>query len=358
MDPVVRQVCIPPDSTIRHAADSIDRSEKGIALVVNGDGRLVDTITDGDIRRAMLAGVAMETSVAVIASAKARLGQGAPVTAPHGASRAELLELMRARAIRHVPLLDADGRVAGLATQDDLLPEDVLPLQAVVMAGGFGVRLRPLTDNLPKPMLPVDGKPLMERIIGQLRQTGVRQVHVATHYRPEKIVEYFGDGAAFGVEMRYVNEDRPLGTAGALGLMPAPATPTLVINGDIVTEMDFRAMWTFHREQGADMTVAVRRYDVKLPYGVIECDGPRVCRLTEKPRLNFFVNAGIYLLEPGVYRHVPAQQRFDMTDLIQRLVDLGRMVAGFPVREYWVDIGRPDDYERIQTESNQRRPRP
>jgi NDP-sugar pyrophosphorylase family protein len=169
-----------------------------------------------------------------------------------------------------------------------------------------------------------------------------------THYKSEKIVGYFGDGRAFGVELNYVNEEQPLGTGGALGLMPVPQEPLLVINGDILTQVDFRAMLAYHQEYQADMTVAVRRYEMQVPYGVIECEGPNVRRLQEKPQWGFLVNAGIYLLEPLVYQYIPNGERFNMTDLIQWLLDAGRTVVSFPIHEYWLDIGLHADYAQAQ----------
>jgi NDP-sugar pyrophosphorylase family protein len=216
------------------------------------------------------------------------------------------------------------------------------------MAGGSGTRLRPLTEDLPKPMLPIGGRPLMERLVEQLQQAGIRQVNVTTHYKPEKIVEHFGDGHAFGVEMRYVNEDRPLGTGGALGLIAPPQETLLVINGDIVTQVSFRAMLAFHQEHQAKMTVAVRRYEVQVPYGVVECEGSQVRQLREKPQLGFLVNAGIYLLEPSVYEFIPHGQHFNMTDLIQWVLEAGQTVVSFPIREYWLDIGQHPDYVQAQ----------
>jgi NDP-sugar pyrophosphorylase family protein len=202
---------------------------------------------------------------------------------------------------------------------------------------------------MPKPMLPVAGRPLMERIIDQLRDAGIHRVNVTTHYMPDKIRDHFGDGTAFGVDLQYVNEEKPLGTAGALALMEAPSEPLLVINGDILTQVDFRALIAYHQEHHAQMTVAVRRYEVAVPYGVIECDdGPIVRRVSEKPRLGFLVNAGIYLIEPSACSEVPNGERFEMTDLIEKLIRVGKTVVSFPVREYWLDIGQLEHYQQAQ----------
>jgi NDP-sugar pyrophosphorylase family protein len=215
------------------------------------------------------------------------------------------------------------------------------------MAGGFGSRLRPLTDDLPKPMLPVGDCPLMEHIVNQLRASGIRQVKVTTHYKPEAITGYFGDGHNFGVKIDYLHEEHPLGTAGALGLMSPPQGPLLVMNGDILSRVNFRAMVDFHREYGAQLTMGVRLHEYQVPYGVVEPDGVVVRQLTEKPTLRLFVNAGIYLLEPEVYDYIrrPVTERFDMTDLIQRLLVAEQRVVSFPISEYWRDIGQHADYK-------------
>ena len=197
-------------------------------------------------------------------------------------------------------------------------------------------------------MLPVGDRPLMQRIVEQLRQAGIRRVNISTHYLPEKIIEHFGDGRDFGVTLNYVTEDRPLGTAGALSLMEMPNEPLLVINGDILTRVDFRAMLAYHREHEADLTVGVRQYDLRVPYGVVECEGPRVRQLREKPQISFLVNAGIYLLEPSVHCYIPNGQCFDMTDLIEKLLAEGQMVVSFPIVEYWLDVGQHEDYEKAQ----------
>lgn len=341
-------LCILPEDSLREAISRINRNEKGIVLVCDGEGHLLGTVTDGDVRRALLAGQDLDSPAGELLGRKADSPYSRPVTAPIGTAPGALLQTLQEREVHQLPLLDEEGRVAGLVTLDDLLPDRVLPLQAVIMAGGFGTRLRPLTEDLPKPMLPLGDRPLMELIVRQLGDTGIRRVNVTTHFMPEKIKEHFGDGRRFGVELNYVTEDRPLGTAGALGLMSEPEEPLLVINGDILTRVNFRSMHLFHREHGAALTVAVRKYDMNVPYGVVESDGAFVRGLVEKPLLSFYVNAGIYLLEPRVRRYISDGERLNMTDLIQRLLDDNQPVVSFPVLEYWLDIGSSVDYERAQ----------
>lgn len=341
-------LCISPTTTIREAIARIDRGEKSIILVTDAERHLFGTITDGDVRRMILAGQSLEQPVSELLAAKAQSPYPKPVTAKNGTSPLELIQIMQERVIRQIPLLDDDERVVDLVCWDDLLPTQDLPLHAVIMAGGYGKRLRPLTEDLPKPMLPIGGRPLMERIIGQLKDVGIRQVNVTTLYKPEKIKDYFGNGEAFGINLNYIHEAEPLGTGGALGLLPTPEEPMLVINGDILTQVDFRAMLDYHKEHKADMTVAVRQFSLQVPYGVVECEGPMIRDLKEKPELTFFVNAGIYLLDPPVFKFIPSGEKFNMTDLIQWLLDAGRTVVSFPVREYWLDIGQSSDYEQAQ----------
>ncbi len=336
-------------TTLRDAIRAIDASGRlSIALLVDEERRLLAVITDGDVRRGLLAGLTLDTPVSELLAIKALEPNPQAVTASVDTDSAELLHKMQERHIRQIPLLDDKGRVADIITLSELLPTHSQELRAVIMAGGFGTRLRPLTDTTPKSMLPIAGRPIMEWIVEKLRNAGIRQVKVATHFMPEKIKDYFGDGQSFGVEMEYVNEDRPLGTGGALGLMAQPAEPFLVINGDVLTEIDFQKMLDFHQEQEAEMTVAINLHQVEIPYGVIDCTGPLVTRLREKPRMNLLVNAGIYLLQPTVYQHIPHDTYFNMTDLIQWLLDAGRRVVGFPIREYWMDIGQHPDYSQAQ----------
>ncbi|MBN1877188.1 MAG: nucleotidyltransferase family protein [Anaerolineae bacterium] len=326
----------------------IDRNVQGIALVVDTEQRLIGTITDGDIRRAILAGISLDRPVAELLARKANSIYSSPITAPVNTQRSKLLAMMQEHSVRQIPLLDAQGRVVDMVTLGELLPEQMLPIQAVIMAGGFGTRLHPLTEEIPKPMLPVGDKPLLEHTIEQLQRVGIQQVNITTHYHSEKIIEHFGDGQAFGVNINYVSEEQPLGTAGALGLMQEPSEPLLVINGDILTRVDFRAMLAFHHKHKADLTVGVRQYALQVPYGVLECEGTYVQQLREKPTYQFLVNAGIYLLEPTVYHYIPREQRLDMPELIALLLADRRPVVSFPIVEYWLDIGQHIDYQQAQ----------
>jgi dTDP-glucose pyrophosphorylase len=317
------------------------------ALVVEPGRRLVGTVTDGDIRRAMLADISLDEGVGVLLERQAALGEDRPIplTAQVGTPASELIVLMRRYEVRQIPIVDDERRPTDVVLLHELIGVDGPPLRAIVMAGGLGRRLGDLTAAMPKPMLPVGDRPLLEHIIEQLREAGIRHVNLTTHYRADVIAEHFGDGREHGVEIEYVSEERPLGTAGALGLVSG-AEPILVMNGDILTRVDFRAMHRFHDEHRADMTVAVRPYEARVPYGIVELDGSRISSVDEKPLVRGFVNAGIYLINPDVRGFVEPGEHLDMPQLIDRLLDGSRTVVGFPLREYWLDIGQPADYEQ------------
>lgn len=348
-----KRCCLPPQARIRDAIQCIDQGAKGITLIVDEDQRLIGTITDGDIRRALLARTSLAEPLSSLLEAKASSAYPEPVTAPLHTAPENLLKIMQEKVLHQIPLLDADGRLAGLVTMDDLLPAEPARMRAVIMAGGQGARLMPLTAQTPKPMLEVGGRPMLEHVITQLRESGIHHVNISTHYLADQIKSHFQDGQQFGVELNYVTEDRPLGTAGSLHLLEKSAEPLLVINGDILTRLDFRAMLYFHREQRAEVTVAVRKFDLNVPYGVVETDGVSVQGLTEKPSFSFFVNAGIYLLEATAHDSIPRNLRFDMTDLIKLLLKQGRPVASFPMHEYWLDIGHPEEFEQAQADYSQ-----
>lgn len=345
----VAPYCVLPNVPIRDVIARIDRAGEGLALIVDGERKLLATVTDGDIRRALLTGLDLSQPVDALLRTEAGRSQVAPITAPYGTEVVRLLHLMGEHLIRHIPLLDDRGLVVALCLLSHFLREPELPLRAVIMAGGFGKRLLPLTASTPKPMLQVGDRPLLQHTIEQLGQTGIRQIHITTHYLADKIREHIGDGSALGLSVQYSHEIEPLGTAGSLRLLgPAGEDPLLVINGDVLTTIDYRAMLQYHREHDAQATVGVRRYAMTVPYGVVECTGPHVRGIREKPDLCFFFNAGIYLIEPEVRRFIPAGRRTDMTDVIDSMLTAGERVVSFPIHEYWLDIGRLDDYERAQ----------
>ncbi len=346
----VEKLFVYSNNSIYEALATIQDGSVEITLVVDEERHLIGTITDGDIRRAILRGTDMGDRVDTLLEGRPHPHQK-PTVALVGTPTDVILQIMREKVIQHVPLLDDEGRVVELVWMSELIEDVELPPSAIIMAGGFGSRLLPLTKKLPKPMLPVGGKPLLEHIIEQLREAGIERVNLTTHYKKEVIADYFGDGQEFGLEIRYLEEDQPLGTAGALSLLEAQDEPLLVINGDILSQIDFRAMLGFHKDHKADMTVAVRQYNFDIPFGVIEVDGVNINSISEKPTMSHFINAGIYLLNPEICRFIQKNQPYHMTDLIDRAITEGQKVICFPVYEDWRDVGRPEDYELAQSDA-------
>jgi dTDP-glucose pyrophosphorylase len=341
--PNVERLFVQTGATLEQVMRLIDELASGVALVVDDDGRLLATLTDGDIRRALLVHVGIDQPVSNILAQK-----NAPITAAANLGRSALLAMLNDRQVQQLPILDASGRVVDLALLKDLQKDDTPSIQALIMAGGFGTRLMPLTQNIPKPMLPVAGRPLLELTVERLTAAGIRNINVSTHYLSKKISDHFGDGSRFGVNIRYFQEDKPLGTGGALRLLDEITQTTLVINGDIVTDLDYRVMAEFHHAHSAAATIAVANYDVRIPYGVIHHDGVNVTGLVEKPVITQFINAGIYLVEPRVLKYLEQDRIFHMTDLLEKLIAHGERVVVFPVQEYWIDVGQHADYEQVQ----------
>jgi len=335
---------IGPEATILDAVASITKSRMQIALVVDAERRLKGTLTDGDIRRALLRNLPLTTRVAEIMAPN-------PQMVPAGSDDAKLFRLMRALHIRHLPLVDEDGRVVGLRTLEDLFQSPRRPNRVVLMAGGLGSRLRPLTHATPKPMLPVGGKPLLETILETFVDQGFHRFSISLNYLAETIIGHFGDGRRWGVEIEYLQEPTRMGTAGSLTLLrERPAEPFLVMNGDILTSVDFRQMLQFHQDNQALATMALHEYTLQVPYGVVQVDGHRLTGITEKPVHHHFINAGIYVLDPRAWDRIPKGTVFDMPELFQALISEGGTTVAFPLREYWLDIGQPQDLQRAESE--------
>ena len=340
----LQSLCIGPTATVRAAIESIDQGKCEIALVVDEGGRLLATVTDGDVRRGLLRGTGLDAAVLSVAGRN-------PTTAAMGTPVELLADVMAQRGIRHIPLLDKDGLVVDLALLTELATPTPLPHIAVVMAGGEGRRLRPLTNDVPKPMLPVGDRPLIETIIRRLLADGFRKIVVSTHYRGKQLEQYLGDGSLFRASIEYLAEPVGLGTIGGVRmLLDRVQHPLVVVNGDILTTLSFRALLAFHDAEGAAITVCVRRHPMAVPFGVVELQGERVIGLREKPSLDLFINAGMYVLERRAIEAIPNGIRCDATDLMEKLLAAGETVAAFPVREYWRDIGGPEDYHRAQQE--------
>lgn len=332
----------PPSATIRDTIARIDATSLQICLVVDEENRLLGTVTDGDIRRAILDNISMDQSVEKIMFLN-------PRTASIGDTNTHLLSLMKERQVLQIPLLDDNGHVCGLSHIDDLhQPTARRKNWIILMAGGQGKRLSPLTNDVPKPLLHVGNKPILETILESFIRHNFYRFYISVNYKADMITDYFGTGEKWGVEIRYIHEDRPLGTAGALALMKERSKyPMIVMNGDLLTRVNFNHLLDYHHQKQASATMCVREYDIQVPYGVVRLGGVEIKSIDEKPVHRFFVNAGIYVLNPSLIEFIPTAQPFDMTSLFELITESKEENAvAFPIREYWLDIGQMDDFNR------------
>lgn len=339
-----KKVLINADMSLRETIRVIDSGALKIALVVDADQKLLGTVTDGDIRRGILRGCSLEDSVQQVLNRT-------PTVAAQNEGKDQILALMRLRQVYQIPVIDGDGRVVGLEIVERILETPRYDNCVILMAGGLGSRLKPLTDDTPKPLLKVGGKPILETILENFIHYGFTNFRISVNYKGELIENYFGDGSRWGARIEYLRESKKLGTAGALGLLPErPSLPVLVMNGDVLTKVNFQQLLEFHREHRALATMCVREYDFQVPYGVVTVDNHRILNIEEKPVQRFFVNAGIYVLEPEALDLIPEDTFFDMPTLFEKVVAQEKETAVFPIREYWLDIGRMDDFQRAEGE--------
>ncbi|MBI5240008.1 MAG: nucleotidyltransferase family protein [Elusimicrobia bacterium] len=340
-----REALLPPTATMQQAMKVMTRGH-AMVLVVDSRRRLQGVVVDYDLRRAMLQGHGLRTPLSIVMNPR-------PVTLPHGMPRSELVRFFQVNKRASVPLIDDQGRVQGLAQMADHLGEACERANWVVfLVGGLGRRLHPLTEKRPKSLLPVGDKPILETTIEQCIATGFKRFIFAVRHHAGQIKAHFGDGRRFGATFHYLNERSHLGTAGPLSLIKFKISePLIVMNGDLLTKIDFNALLDFHQEDRHLATVCVREYEFQVPYGVVRMKGHKLEGIVEKPVHRFFVNAGIYVLDPGVLGWLPRNVRCDMPDFLEKIRrrKLDR-VGCFPIREYWIDIGRIQDYRKAQTE--------
>lgn len=337
-----QETLVPPTATIKDVVETIERAVAKVALVVDGEGRLLGTVTDGDVRRGLLRGVQITDPASLIMNSTPRVAHS-------NDDPASIVDMMRRNICRQVPILDADRRVVALRTLEEALQVPRRPNPVFLMAGGRGQRLRPLTDDCPKPMLRIAGRPILQIIVESMVQQGFQDFYISVNYKRDMVRQHFGNGSAYGARIRYVEEEetQPLGTAGALSLIPEiPKHPLIVMNGDILTKVAFGSLLDFHSEHGSVATMCVRDYFVQVPYGVIELDDHRLSEIVEKPVHRFLVNAGIYVLEPSALKLVPSGTAYDMPALFEQLARERKTASVFPITEYWLDIGRMDDFHK------------
>jgi dTDP-glucose pyrophosphorylase len=338
-----RKAIVGTQATVGEAIAAIESGSIQVALVLDGANHLLGIVTDGDIRRGLLRGIPLSGLATDVMNR-------APVSAPATVSREERLHLMRQKFIKQLPLLDDSGQLIGVETFDELLEVPRYSNPVLIMAGGLGERLGVLTRDRPKPMLDVGGRPLLETIIRNLVQQGFKNIFISVNYKAEMIEHHFGDGSALGATIEYVRETERLGTAGALGLLPPSDLPMVVTNGDILTTINYGALLDFHNGTQADATMAVREHKVHVPYGVVTAAEGYLQTIREKPTESWFVSAGIYVIGRVAFNHVERGVRIDMPAVLERIVANKGRVAIYPIREYWLDIGRMEDFEQAHAE--------
>lgn len=337
-----KEILISPNTSIKSTLRVIDTNALRVALVVDNEEKLLGIVSDGDIRRAIIADTPLSQSITSIMNTT-------PITAPFNTKKSKLAALMQEKDILAVPLLK-QGKVVGLSTLSDSLSQRSFENPVLIMAGGFGTRLGHLTKRCPKPMLKVGAKPMLESIIEQFIKAGFSNFYISTHYMAEKIRDYFDDGSHLGVKITYVHEETPLGTGGALSLLPddIPSLPLILMNGDILTQLDASKLLDFHDNERADATMCVRPYEYTVPFGVIEGPDSKITSIVEKPSYHFLINAGIYVINPSVYQSIEKNTAIDMPDIFDNLLAAKQNIAKFPIHEYWLDIGQVNDFDQAQ----------
>lgn len=339
-----RETLVLPTSNLRKVIETIDAAELQVALVVDNEEKLLGVITDGDVRRALLRGLTLTAAASDVMTLE-------PTVVTPDMRPSAIENLMLERDLRHIPVVDDTGKLLGLALQGSKQAGHKFENRVFLMAGGLGSRLGELTKDVPKPMLRVGDKPILETILESFLAQGFYRFTIAVNYKSDLIEGYFGDGSRWGAEIEYLHEAKRLGTCGALSLLQTtPSEPFFVMNADLLTKVNFSQMLEFHTTNNQAATMAVREYDIQVPFGVVNVDGHNIKELTEKPVQRYFVNAGVYVLNPNCLKHVPNDEFYDMTNLFNALLDKKQAVASFPIYEYWLDIGRLSDFEKANSD--------
>lgn len=335
-----QRVLITPETCILKAMEIIDQCAIGTVIVVDSEKKLLGIVTDGDVRRGILNKISLDSPVSLIMNHN-------PKYAYYGEDQTSILNTMKKFSLHHLPIVDESMQIVHIELMDNFIKNPHYDNTVVIMAGGYGTRLRPLTNDCPKPLLKIDNKPMLEIIFDQFINYGFKKFILSLNYRGDMIKNHFGNGQHLGVDITYLEEDTPLGTAGALSLMQeTPEKPFIVMNGDIMTQINFQHLLEFHNQHHAAATLCVREYQHTIPYGVVSIEKDRLVALEEKPQQQFYINAGIYVLDPCVLPLITSHVAMDMPELIERLISKNLSTAVFPIREYWLDIGKPDDFKQ------------
>ena len=340
----IKNIKLKQNATIKEALGIIDSGAMQIALVVDDNDKLLGTLTDGDIRRGILRGLDLDSSIETIVFKE-------PAIAKISNTKEEILKIALSKKLHQIPIVDDNGIVLDLKEIEELVEPKIKTNRVILMVGGLGTRLRPLTQDTPKTMLKVGNKPILQTIVEKFAEYGFVNITMCVNFNASIIRDYFGDGKEFGVNIDYVLEQKRMGTAGALSLLKErPSEPFFVMNGDLLTNVNFEHIFNYHTLHKATATMCVREYDYEVPYGVVKMNDNKITAIAEKPVQKFFVSAGIYMLSPEILDLIPKNEFYDMPALFEKLIKLSKNVISFPIREYWLDIGRMEEYQRANEE--------
>ena len=339
----IDEIKINQNASIKEALEVIDKGAIKVAVVLSDDGLLLGMLNDGDIRRALLKGMSLGDSIAGIINKH-------PVVANINDTKERILELANEKKLHQIPII-SNGKLIGIQDIREFLAPKNKPNKVILMVGGLGTRLRPLTNDMPKPMLDVGNKPILHTIVENFAKYGYTDIIMCVNYKSEIIKEYFGNGDKFGVKIEYVLESQRMGTAGALSLLQKrPKDDFFVMNGDLLTNVNFEYLHEYHKDSNALASICIRKYEMQVPYGVVNVRANKVTSIEEKPTQSFFVSAGIYMFSPIVLDFIPKGVFYDMPTLFSELLKHDFPIHPFPIREYWLDIGRMDEYRRANDE--------
>ncbi|MCX7748444.1 MAG: nucleotidyltransferase family protein [Clostridia bacterium] len=336
----IKRIQVNPEVSVKETMKIMDATSMETVLVVDEEERLMGIVTDGDIRRALLSGSSIEDSVSKVMN---RNYSAVSVSTPVK----EIIRRMKKYYFKQMPVIDEERKVVDMYLLKDIIAEKSKDNYVVLMAGGLGTRLRPLTDDKPKPMIEIGGRPILEIIINLFKNYGFKNFFISVNYLANIVEGYFGDGSDFDVNIQYIRETSRLGTAGCLKLVEDKLTkPFFVVNGDLLTRLNLEDMLKFHAANSFDMTVGIRKHDYQIPYGVVETEGNRISKVIEKPMKHCTINAGIYCLNPEIISYIPENKFYDITSLINACLSQGKKIGGFHIVDYWMDIGQIEDYKK------------
>lgn len=340
----IQNIKLNQNATIKQALGIIDKAAMQIALVVDENDRLIGTLTDGDIRRGLLKGLDLNSSIESLIFTT-------PTVANISDTKEDILKIALAKKLHQIPIVDNKGKIISIQEIDELIKPKEKPNKVVLMAGGLGTRLRPLTENTPKPMLKVGDKPILQTIIEKFVEYGYTNIVICVNYKFHIIQDYFEDGAKFGAKIEYILENQRMGTAGALSLLKSKPTESFfVMNGDLLANVNFEHLEDFHTSNNSIATMCIKEYDFQVPYGVVNIENSKILSIKEKPIHSFFVSAGIYMLSPDALKYIPKNDFYDMPTLFEKLISEKQNTISFPLREYWLDIGRIEEYKKANDE--------